>query len=84
MQDYFRSVKIIDESRPSLGFDVNFFCETMEKLPHVNTIGDIIIVSRVVVNEFLVLPFAPPFAPRWEFLWGLKLGVSVSGENILF
>lgn len=80
MQDYFRSVKIIDESRPSLGFDVNFFCETMEKLPHVNTIGDIIIVSRVVVNEFLVLPFAP----RWEFLWGLKLGVSVSGENILF
>ncbi|KAL0397287.1 UNVERIFIED_CONTAM: Protection of telomeres protein 1a [Sesamum calycinum] len=48
--DYFCSVKIIDESRPSLGIYINFFAETMEKLPHVGSVGDVIMVSHVVVK----------------------------------
>ncbi|KAL0464148.1 UNVERIFIED_CONTAM: Protection of telomeres protein 1b [Sesamum latifolium] len=48
--DYFCSVKIIDDSRPSLGIYINFFAETMEKLPHVGSVGDIIMVSHVVVK----------------------------------
>ncbi|KAG8388038.1 hypothetical protein BUALT_Bualt02G0083600 [Buddleja alternifolia] len=48
--DYFCSVKIIDESRSSLGIYINFFAETMKMLPYVESVGDIIVVSQVVVK----------------------------------
>ncbi|KAI3463704.1 hypothetical protein Pfo_020367 [Paulownia fortunei] len=48
--DFFCSVRIIDESRPSLGIYINFFAETMEKLPYVESVGDIVLVSHVVVK----------------------------------
>ncbi|KAL7114616.1 hypothetical protein ACP275_04G131900 [Erythranthe tilingii] len=47
--DLFCSVKIIDESWP-LGFHIKFFAETRAKLPYVDTLGDIIIVTHVVVQ----------------------------------
>lgn len=47
--DYFCSVKLIDESRTGPGIAVTFFAETMEKLPRIESIGDIIILTRVTV-----------------------------------
>ncbi|CAH9070958.1 unnamed protein product [Cuscuta epithymum] len=46
------SIKIIDESRPSHGISVNFFEETVDKLPHVMTVGDIIQLSQVVMKSY--------------------------------
>lgn len=48
--DCFCTLKIIDESRPKPGISVNFFAESMEMLPHVESAGDIIQLSRVVVR----------------------------------
>ncbi|KAK6153961.1 hypothetical protein DH2020_013600 [Rehmannia glutinosa] len=48
--DFFCSVRIIDESRPSLGIYIHFFAESMEKLPYVESVGDIVMVSHVVVK----------------------------------
>lgn len=59
--DCFCSIRIIDESYPSPGIAINFFAETMDKLPQVLTVGDIIQISQVVVTKF-----APIFA-CWPF-----------------
>lgn len=48
--DYFCSIKLIDESRTSPGIAVTFFAETMEKLPRIESIGDIIILTRVTMK----------------------------------
>ncbi|MCD7448090.1 hypothetical protein HAX54_038184 [Datura stramonium] len=48
--DCFCSIRIIDESYPSPGISINFFAETMEKLPQVQTVGDIIQLSQVVMK----------------------------------
>lgn len=50
--DVFCSIRIIDESYPSPGIAVNFFAETMDKLPEVLTVGDILQISQVVVTIF--------------------------------
>ncbi|CAK9153617.1 unnamed protein product [Ilex paraguariensis] len=47
--DCFCTIKVIDESRPSPGISVNIFAENMEKLPHVDSTGDIIQLAYVVV-----------------------------------
>ncbi|GFP86248.1 protection of telomeres protein 1b [Phtheirospermum japonicum] len=44
------TARIIDESRASYGIFINFFSETMEKLPYVESVGDIVIVSHVVMK----------------------------------
>lgn len=48
--DVFCSIRIIDESYPSPGIAVNFFAETMDKLPEVLTVGDILQISQVVMK----------------------------------
>ncbi|PSS09912.1 Protection of telomeres protein like [Actinidia chinensis var. chinensis] len=48
--DCFCSVKIVDESYSSPGISVNLFSENMEKLPHVESAGDIIQLSHVVMK----------------------------------
>ncbi|KAM3361780.1 protection of telomeres protein 1b [Capsicum galapagoense] len=48
--DCFCSIKVIDESYPSPGISINFFTETMDKLPQVLTVGDIIQLSQVVMK----------------------------------
>lgn len=50
--DCFCSVRVIDESYPNPGIAINFFAETMDKLPQVLTVGDIIQLSQVVVTNF--------------------------------
>ncbi|KAL6545541.1 hypothetical protein OROGR_009415 [Orobanche gracilis] len=49
--DFFVSVRIIDESRPSPGFGITIFAETMDRLPHVESVGDILLISQVVVTS---------------------------------
>lgn len=53
--DCFCTIKIIDESYPSPGISVNFFAETMDKLPQVLTVGDIVQLSQVVVTNFALI-----------------------------
>uniref|UniRef100_A0A5B7BNF8 Putative protection of telomeres protein 1b-like isoform X1 n=1 Tax=Davidia involucrata TaxID=16924 RepID=A0A5B7BNF8_DAVIN len=48
--DCFCKIRIVDESHSSPGISVNIFAETMEKLPHVESAGDIIQLSRVVMK----------------------------------
>ncbi|KAL8536750.1 hypothetical protein ACS0TY_012066 [Phlomoides rotata] len=55
--DYFCSVKIIDESRAS-GIHINFFAASMERLPQVENVGDILLVSHVVVKTRPSEPYA--------------------------
>ncbi|KAI8005632.1 Protection of telomeres protein 1c [Camellia lanceoleosa] len=50
--DCFCTVKIVDESYSSPGILVNFFAENMEKLPHVESAGDIIQLSHVVMKTY--------------------------------
>ncbi|GKB58108.1 nucleic acid-binding, OB-fold-like protein, partial [Tanacetum coccineum] len=45
------TLKIVDESHPSAGISVNFFAENIEKLPCVESAGDIIQLSRVVIKS---------------------------------
>ncbi|KAG5536081.1 hypothetical protein RHGRI_023760 [Rhododendron griersonianum] len=45
--DCFCTIKIVDESYSSPGISVNIFAENMEKLPHVESAGDIIQLSHV-------------------------------------
>ncbi|KAI3794629.1 hypothetical protein L1987_37262 [Smallanthus sonchifolius] len=45
------TIKIIDGSNASSGISINFFAENFEKLPHVESAGDIIQLLRVVVNS---------------------------------
>lgn len=45
------TLKIVDESHPSPGISVNFFAETFEKLPRVESAGDIVQLSRVVIKN---------------------------------
>jgi hypothetical protein len=47
--DFICTLKIVDESHPKPGISVNIFAESMEKLPHVVSAGDIIQLSHVVV-----------------------------------
>ncbi|KAK4479934.1 hypothetical protein RD792_012986 [Penstemon davidsonii] len=47
--DYFCSLKIVDKSRTNLGIFVSFFADTMEKLPQVDSVGDIILLSQVMI-----------------------------------
>ncbi|KAI3792788.1 hypothetical protein L2E82_06679 [Cichorium intybus] len=44
------TILIIDESNPSSGISINVFAETFEKLPHVESTGDIIQFSQVVIK----------------------------------
>ncbi|XP_019165263.1 PREDICTED: protection of telomeres protein 1a-like isoform X6 [Ipomoea nil] len=48
--DYYVSIRIVDESRPSPALPVNFFTETMDKLPQGITEGDIILLSKVLMK----------------------------------
>ncbi|KAL2554820.1 Protection of telomeres protein 1a [Forsythia ovata] len=48
--DYFCSIKLIDQSRTSPGISVTVFAEAMEKLPQIESIGDIILLTRVVMK----------------------------------
>lgn len=48
--DYFCTLKVIDESYQGTGISVNLFAESMEMLPHVQSVGDIIQLSRVVMK----------------------------------
>nr|ACJ49160.1 protection of telomeres 1 protein [Helianthus argophyllus] len=45
------TIKIVDESNASSGISVNFFAENFEKLPHVESAGDIIQLVRVVMKS---------------------------------
>lgn len=47
--DFFCSLKIMDESSP--GIVVNMFAESMDKLPHVVCVDDIILLSQVVIKN---------------------------------
>ena len=49
-EDCFCAVRIIDESLPS-GIHIHFFAPTMEDLPAIENVGDIVLVYQVVVNE---------------------------------
>ncbi|GER32953.1 protection of telomeres 1 protein [Striga asiatica] len=49
------TARIIDESWTAPGIFINFFAETMEKLPNLECVGDIVIVSHVVVINLLSL-----------------------------
>lgn len=53
-QDRFCAVRIIDESH-STGIHVHFFLETSKELPLVKNVGDILLVSNVLVNSSLAL-----------------------------
>ncbi|XP_076884625.1 protection of telomeres protein 1b-like [Bidens hawaiensis] len=44
------TIKIVDESNASSGISVNFFAASFEKLPHVESAGDIIQLVRVVMK----------------------------------
>ncbi|KAI3698266.1 hypothetical protein L2E82_41670 [Cichorium intybus] len=44
------TIRIIDESNPSSGISINVFAETFEKHPHVESTGDIIQFSQVVIK----------------------------------
>ncbi|KAK4487707.1 hypothetical protein RD792_005630 [Penstemon davidsonii] len=48
--DYFCSLKIVDKSRTNLGIFVSFFADTMEKLPQVDSVGDIILLCQVMMK----------------------------------
>ncbi|GMH23370.1 hypothetical protein Nepgr_025213 [Nepenthes gracilis] len=48
--DWFCSMRVVDESHNSRGLSVNFFAETNEKLPLVESSGDIIQLSNVVIK----------------------------------
>ncbi|XP_059454142.1 protection of telomeres protein 1a-like isoform X1 [Corylus avellana] len=48
--DWICTLKIVDESHPKPGISVNIFAESMEKLPHVVSAGDIIQLSHVVMK----------------------------------
>lgn len=48
--DFFISLKIADESYSDPGISVNFFAESVEKLPVVASPGDIILLSHVVMK----------------------------------
>ncbi|XP_059640036.1 protection of telomeres protein 1b-like isoform X4 [Cornus florida] len=50
--DCFCRLRIVDESNSSPGIFVNVFAENMEKLPHVESAGDIVLFSRVVINTY--------------------------------
>ncbi|XP_051119418.1 protection of telomeres protein 1b-like [Andrographis paniculata] len=50
--DAFRSVKIVDASEPSNGYFLHFFAESMDKLPHVENIGDVITVYNVLIKTW--------------------------------
>ncbi|KAK2983342.1 hypothetical protein RJ640_016080 [Escallonia rubra] len=47
--DCFCTLKIVDESRPGPGISVNVFAETVDMLPQVESAGDIIQLSHVVL-----------------------------------
>ncbi|OVA01584.1 Telomeric single stranded DNA binding POT1/Cdc13 [Macleaya cordata] len=49
--DCFCTLKIMDESYQIQGLVVNIFAESMEKLPHINSAGDIIRLSQVVMKS---------------------------------
>lgn len=53
--DCFCTIRIVDESNPSSGISINVFAETFEKLPHVESTGDIIQFSPVVVFPSVTL-----------------------------
>ncbi|KAK3041851.1 hypothetical protein RJ639_000367 [Escallonia herrerae] len=48
--DCFCTLKIVDESRPGPGISVNVFAETVDMLPQVESAGDIIQLSHVVMK----------------------------------
>lgn len=47
--DSFCTIKVTDESHTKDGISVNIFAESMEKLPYIASVGDIILLSHVVV-----------------------------------
>ncbi|EEF31902.1 conserved hypothetical protein [Ricinus communis] len=48
--DWFCTVKIVDESYPKPGISINIFASSIEKLPRVLSLGDIIQLSHVVMK----------------------------------
>lgn len=52
--DCFCLVRIVDDSLPS-GIGIHFYIENMEHLPVVQTVGDILFLTSVVVNDSLSL-----------------------------
>ncbi|KAI3510595.1 hypothetical protein L1887_17711 [Cichorium endivia] len=51
LRDCCCTIRIIDESNPSSGISISVFAETFEKLPHVESTGDIIQFSQVVIKD---------------------------------
>ncbi|PWA85606.1 nucleic acid-binding, OB-fold-like protein [Artemisia annua] len=49
------TLKIVDDSSPTVGIYVNIFQPQFEKLPHVNSAGDIILLSGLVVKKNMSL-----------------------------
>lgn len=59
--DYFCKLKIIDDSRPKCGFPVHLFDQHPNALPRVVSVGDVILLSRVMVYsdiQSVLLPFS--------------------------
>ncbi|ESR64846.1 protection of telomeres protein 1b [Citrus sinensis] len=48
--DSFCTIKVTDESHTKDGISVNIFAESMEKLPYIVSVGDIILLSHVVMK----------------------------------
>ncbi|KAI3501129.1 hypothetical protein L1887_28989 [Cichorium endivia] len=48
--DCFCTIRIVDESNPSSGISINVFAKTFEDLPHVESTGDIIQFSQVLIK----------------------------------
>ncbi|KAI3501124.1 hypothetical protein L1887_28983 [Cichorium endivia] len=53
--DCFCTIRIVDETNPSSGISVNVFGKTFEDLPHVESTGDIIQFSQVLVFPSVTL-----------------------------
>ncbi|KAJ4713542.1 Protection of telomeres protein [Melia azedarach] len=56
--DSFCALKIIDESHAKDGISVNIFADSMEKLPRIASVGDIILLSHVVMKTHDMQPYA--------------------------
>lgn len=48
--DSFCAIKVTDESHTKDGISVNIFAESMEMLPHIASVGDIILLSCVMMK----------------------------------
>ena len=50
--DYYLTMTIVDESSPEEGVHCNIFNRQENRLPHVRSVGDIVCLHRMYVNEY--------------------------------